>query len=250
MEPDWSPPPPSLALSPGTVHVWRVPLDRPEDECRRLWDTLSADEQERAARFHFAKHRDRFTVGRGLLRAVLGRYLGVRAGEVRFAYGKYGKPAVVAAAGDALECNVSHCEGAALFAVTRDRSVGIDLEQVRPREGLADLVAKVFSASEQAVFRGLPAGQQLEAFYRCWTRKEAFMKATGQGMSLAPERIDVTLAPGAPARLLGVRGEPVDIARWSLVDLTPWPGCAGALAIEGPVSDLRCWDGVYLLPEL
>jgi 4'-phosphopantetheinyl transferase len=168
---------------------------------------------------------------------------------VRFTYGKYGKPAVVATAGDTLECNVTHCEGAALIAVTRDRPVGIDLEQVRPRESLADLVANVFSADEQAVFRGLPAGQQLEAFYRCWTRKEAFMKATGQGMSLAPERIHVTLAPGEPARLLGGRGEPVDAPRWSLVDLTPWPGYAAALAIEGPVGDLRCWDGGELLPD-
>jgi 4'-phosphopantetheinyl transferase len=132
----------------------------------------------------------------------------------------------------------------ALFAVTPDRPVGVDVEQVRLPANLHGLVESVFSVNERAVFHGLPAGQQLEAFFRCWTRKEAFMKATGLGMALAPERIDVTLAPGAPPRLLGVRGESLDAGRWSLVDLTPWPGHAAALAIEGPVSSLQCWDAV------
>jgi 4'-phosphopantetheinyl transferase len=238
----WLLPPPSLTLAPGTVHVWRAPLDRPADECRRLGESLSTDERERAGRFRFDHHRARYVVCRGLLRALLARYLGVAAGEVRFSYGEHGKPALAAPAGSALEFNVTHAEGMALFAVTPDRALGVDLEQVRCPADLPALVQSVFSGNEQAVFHGLPASQRLEAFFRCWTRKEAYMKAIGQGMALPPELIDVTLSPGVPARLLAVRGEPLDGTRWLLVDLPPWPGYAAALAIEGPIGRLGCWD--------
>jgi 4'-phosphopantetheinyl transferase len=245
MASDWLPPATPLVLSPGTVHVWRASLDRPADEGSRLSGALSADEQERASRFHFEVHRTRFVVCRGLLRAILGRYLGIAASQVRFTYGKHGKPALLEAPpGNALEFNASHSEGRALFAVTRDRSVGVDLEQIRPPADLAALVESVFSANEQAVFHALAAEQQLEAFFRCWTRKEAFMKATGLGMALAPERIDVTLAPEAPPRLLGVMDESLDTTHWLLTDLTPWPGYAAALAIHGPIDHLQCWDDI------
>src|SRR5262249_34513654 len=168
MASDWLPPPLSLVLAPGTVHVWRAPLDRRPEECRRLSETLSEDERQKAARFHFEVHRTRFIVCRGLLRGLLMRYLGVAAGDLQFSYGQYGKPALTGVQPpSSLEFNVSHSEGMALFAVTPDRPVGVDVEQVRLPANLHGLVASVFSVNERTVFHGLSAGQ-LEAFFRCW----------------------------------------------------------------------------------
>ena len=216
-------------IATDEVHVWSADLDRiPEGLLR---EPLSADEQERGRRFHFERDRRRFVATRGLLRRLLGRYLGLDPCRLRFGYGPRGKPFL--AGEDELRFNVSHSGGLALLAFARGREVGVDVERERPVPEAEDIARRYFSPREEAELRRLREGEWTAAFFRCWTRKEAFIKATGDGLSRSLDAFDVTLAPGEPARLLRVEGEPEAARRFWIEDVSPAPGFAGALAVEG-----------------
>ena len=216
------------------VHVWSAPLDLDRESTARLRCLLSRDERDRAERYRSATDRDRFVVARGLLRCILGRYLGTPPERLRFCFGSHGKPSLAGKEGGAdLEFSVSHSSGLALYALARHRQVGIDVEQVRPIGDIEQLVERYFSLSEQAAFRALSRQQQLEGFYRCWTRKEAFVKAKGLGLTFPLDRFEVSVAPGEPAQVLKVSGDSSEGSRWELVDLQPAPGYIGAAAFEG-----------------
>ena len=225
------------SLADDDVHVWQAPLDRAGD-LPALFATLADDERARAARFHAERDREHFIAGRGLLRAILARYVGVPAAELSFAYGPHGKPMLSAGsnAGD-LRFNLAHSHGMALYALARGREVGVDLEYIAPRgeEGIAE---RFFSAAEVATLRRLPATERRDAFYACWTRKEAYIKARGDGLALDLSRFDVSLAPGEPAALL--RHDDEVPARWSLAALDVAPGYAAALCVEGPLPPPIC----------
>jgi 4'-phosphopantetheinyl transferase len=238
----WDAPPPTLSLGHDEVHVWRLTLDLPDDSLGRLWVTLAEDERGRASRFHFERHRKRFVAGRGQVRAVLACYLDREPAGLRFSYGLHGKPALAGAGGD-LQFNQSHSAGAALLAVTRGREVGVDLEQVRPREHFEALARRFFAPAEVAALAAVPAAQRELAFYQCWTRKEAFLKAGGEGLARPLDQFTVSLGPGEAARLLAVRGDPEEAPRWALRPLTPWPGFVACVALRGHGWGLRCWDG-------
>src|SRR5262249_19798979 len=157
-------------------------------------------ERQRAGRFHAESDRRRFAVCRGSLRTVLGRYLAVDAGQLAFRYGDRGKPALVEVTElDAIEFNVAHSHDLALLAIAEGRRVGLAIGQVRPMADVVSIVARYFSARERAAFQALPDDQRLEAFFRCWTRKEAYLKATGDGLSFPLDSLAVSLAPGEPA---------------------------------------------------
>lgn len=237
----WLPPPPGPALGPADVHVWRVPLAPPAAQVAALGQTLGEDERARAARFHFERDRTAYTVARGALRTLLGRYLGRDAAELAFGYRDKGKPYLAAPPGDALRFNVSHSGGLALLAFVRGREIGVDIEQRRPMLDLLGLAHTSFSPGEYAAFCALPPADQLHAFFSCWSRKEAFIKATGEGISQLAA-FDVSLAPSEPARLLRVDGEPPGRLRWSLQDLPAIPGYAAALVVEGHDLAIACWD--------
>jgi 4'-phosphopantetheinyl transferase len=202
---------------------------------------LSEDEGARAARFYFQKDREHFIVARGLLRSILGRYLDSEPSTLRFSYSNYGKPALVGAEEAALRFNLSHSGGLALLAVTRGREIGVDLERVRPDFVDDQIAERFFSPREVARLRALPPGVQLEAFFTCWTRKESYIKAHGEGLSLPLDGFDVTLTPGEPAALLSTRGDLREAALWSLRALHPWPGYVAALAVEGHDWQLKTW---------
>jgi 4'-phosphopantetheinyl transferase len=239
---EWLPAPPDVQLSPYEIHVWSASLDVGRPRLQSLLRTLSQDEIEKAGRFRFAKDRDRFVVGRGLLRAILGRYLNERPEQLQFCYGPYGKPALVAQLErGGIHFNVSHSQDQVLYAIAPDRRVGIDLEYVRRIPEAGDIVERYFSSHERSVFRALAPDVQLGAFFRGWTCKEAFIKATGHGFRLAPDRFDVAIAPGEPARLLNVSTDLAEVCRWSLYELLPAPGYIGALAAEGQDWHLRRW---------
>ena len=235
----WSPPPPSLALGDDEVHVWRAELDPATEVIERLQQTLAADERERADHFYFERDRRHFTVARGVLRALLGRYLGEEPNRLRFNYSPHGKPAL-ATDGD-LRFNLSHSHGLALYAFARGRELGIDLERHRPDVADEGIAERFFSRAEVEALQALPRELRPEGFFNCWTRKEAYIKARGEGLSLALDRFDVSLAPGEPAALLSLRGNLQEAARWSLRALAPGAGYAAALAVEGQGWELKCW---------
>jgi 4'-phosphopantetheinyl transferase len=253
-EAGWRPAPDRPVLAAGEVHLWRATLDQPADRRAALARALTPDEVARADRFVQARDRARFVVARGVLRAILGRYLGMAPAALRFHYpcacGRpdcdpvHRKPALVAASGGRhpLRFNLSHAQGLALYAVALEREVGVDLEAVSDEAATLAVAATIFGPAELAAWRALPPARQPAAFYAGWTRKEAYLKARGLGLALAPDQVEVSLAPDEPAALRRVAGDPAAAGRWSLVSLDAGPAYAAALAVEGPLGPLRCWD--------
>ena len=238
----WLPPPDDLAISRDEIHVWWAALDLPASRVQQLRQTLAPDELERAERFYSQQVRARFIVARGLLRAILSRYLGMEPGRLRFCYNAYGKPALATTTGNhPLRFNVSHACGLALYAIAYGRAIGIDLERIRADFTGEQIAEQFFSPRENATLRALPASQRREAFFTCWTRKEAYIKARGEGLSLPLDQFDVALAPGEPARLLQIRGKPHEPARWSFKELLPGAGYVATLVVEGGCGRLACW---------
>ena len=234
----WSEPPEALSLATGEVHVWRVELDQPEHLLEKFRETLEEHELDRANRFHFEKHRRHFTVSRGVLRRLLSQYLGTKPEGVRLSYGAYGKPALGGEHEDSRLCfNMSHSHEVALFAFAEDRELGVDVEHIRTDFASEEIARRFFSRREVETFNALPQHDQVAGFFKCWTRKEAFIKVIGLGLSQPLDQFDVTLEQ--PAALLWVSGD--DASRWSLYDLEVGGDYAGALAVEGQVSSIRCW---------
>jgi len=194
---------------------------------------LSADERARADRFRFARDRDRFLNCRIALREILARLEGIPAAEIRFEYGPKGKPAL-AGAKSPLEFSVSHREDVAVIAMTQGRRVGVDVERVGPVKDSETLARRFFSASEQESLRSVRPEDRDEAFFACWTRKEAFVKALGEGLSLPLDSFSVSLAPDAAPALLAWTGREDERSAWSLRSWRPAPGYLAAVAVEGP----------------
>jgi 4'-phosphopantetheinyl transferase len=246
--PLWSLPREAPVLGNYEVHVWRAALGQSSSQRDRLLCTLAEDEQAEAGRFYFQIDRERSIVARGVLREILGLYLNRAAQSVSFCRGPQGKPALDGESGiDAIHFNVSHSRGLALYAVTRRREVGIDLEFIREGLEAEQLAGRFFSQHEIATLRALPAGLRTHAFFLCWTRKEAYIKARGEGLSMPLDQFEVSLIPGEPAALLGTRPDSDEAARWSLRDLSVAPGYVSALAVEGHGWSLSCWQWPGLL---
>jgi 4'-phosphopantetheinyl transferase len=239
MRPDetsiWTEPPQSPSLETGAVHVWRISLDQPDETLERFRRTLEPEELDRASRFHFEKHRRHFVVARGFLRSVVARYLDTQPESLRFAYGAYGKPAL--ASEHVLRFNLSHSHEVALLAVALDAELGVDVEHIRADFASEDIARRFFSHAEVEAFNALPREEQVAAFFRCWTRKEAYIKAIGKGLSQALDEFDVTLTPGLEPALLQARDD--DASRWLLRDIDVGESYAGALAVERPVAEVR-----------
>jgi 4'-phosphopantetheinyl transferase len=235
----------------GEVHVWTASLEQPAETVARLRALLNDDERARADRFLFEKGRTQFTVGRGVLRLLVGRYLGVRPEEVRFAYNAYGKPMLGGVGPEAsLRFNLSHSGSLVLYALAQGREVGIDVETIRPDFAADNIAQRFFAPAEVAALRALPEAARTTGFFTCWTRKEAFIKARGKGLSIPLDAFEVSLAPGARAEVLVTHDDPDEAGRWTLHDLQPGPGYAGALAVagEGCRPRHRTWTGLGLEP--
>ncbi len=236
---NWPPPPTHIPIPNKSVDVWLAELEQSEKIRAQLWPLLNAEEQKRALRFHFDIHRHHFIVGRGLLRILLGNYLHIPPAEIAFAYGAYGKPFLPHTP---LQFNISHAHGVALLAITQGRTLGVDVEEIRPLADAA-LIAKMnFSAREVAQYTAVPDAQKPLAFYNCWTRKEAFIKAIGEGLTCPLDSFDVTLIPQEPAQLLQIRGSQTEAEKWRLQSLTPVDGYVGAIIATGQDWQLNCWQ--------
>jgi 4'-phosphopantetheinyl transferase len=219
------------------VHVWLASLDTEEGNLARL---LDSGERNRAASFHFEKDRGRFIRRRGILRILLDCYLGVGPENIRLSYGAKAKPALEENLyHDEINFSLSHSDGMALYAFTGNREIGIDIERIREMPDLEQIAARFFSQRENKALQALPQDARKEAFFNCWTRKEAFVKATGDGLAYPLDGFDVSLAPGEPARLLGIAGDVAAASKWSLIDLKPATGFAAALAVKGRAKDIQ-----------
>jgi 4'-phosphopantetheinyl transferase len=216
------------------AHVSRFDLDT-ELATDEQWESLlSSDERERALRFHFPLHRRRFSAARGFLRIVLGAYLETDPKTLCFRYSDKGKPALGGMqATSLLRFNLSHSENVVLLAVTLGREIGVDVECMRPDLELESIAHRFFSAAERESFDRIPLAQKCLAFFNCWTRKEAFIKAKGDGLSLPLDQFDVSLTPGAPAEILATRPDAGEKAYWSLCSLDAGPDYAAALVVQG-----------------
>jgi len=232
-----------LELAPGTIHVWSIRLDPPAAQAERLGRSLAADEWARANRFRFEKHRRQYVVGRGALRFLLGSYLGMPPEGIQFIYGPRGKPFLAPSLGAAdLQFNLSNSDELALVGFVHGPEIGVDVEYLRPMEDCEQIAERFFSESERRVLRGIPFPTKQEAFFNCWTRKEAYLKAVGEGLAAALDSFDVTLAPGDPPRMLTLEGDAERAARWSLHHLRPADDYIGAVAIEGGTWEMETFS--------
>jgi 4'-phosphopantetheinyl transferase len=240
----------SFELQRGEVHVWVADLDAPASALATYHRLLAADERERAERLRFEHLRLRFIVGRGILRQLLSRYVQIAPEQLVFRYGPYGKPELAAPAATArpaaqtLAFNLSHSHNVAVYAFALAPRIGVDVEQMRAVIERDQIVERFFSPRERQELAALPANRRDEAFFLCWTRKEAYLKALGGGITYPLDRFSVSLTPGEPAALLEAVAEEGGNSLWTLLPFTPAPQYQGAVAAEGRAWVLRCrrWD--------
>jgi 4'-phosphopantetheinyl transferase len=224
-----------LVLADAEAHVWRASLDVDGPALEGLAQTLSDDERGRAERFRFDRHRHRFVAGRGVLRAILARYLASPPSRIRFRYGPWGKPMLALDSGTPdLRFSVSHADGLVLVAIARGREIGVDVERIAPRRATAAMIEHCLTHREGAALRALPPDRQPAAFFRCWTRKEAVLKGRGEGLTLSPQSVEVSLDEDGPPALLAIAGDAAEASRWSLRDLASEVGYVAALAVKAP----------------
>src|SRR5688572_22804268 len=243
----WPLAPKDLILADNEVHVWRAQLELPLSQVQALSGILTDDELDRANRFSFEIDRQRFIAARGALRSILSRYITIDPSRLRFHYNQYGKPFLAPEfSSSLLNFNLSHSGSMALYAIARNMEIGVDVERLRSDFAYEEVAERFFSTNEAAGLRRIPTEKKLEAFYNCWTRKEAYIKAHGEGLSLPLDSFDVSFAPWKPALLLITKDEPLESSRWTILDLKPGLDYVGALAVKGTGCRLRYLDWSHL----
>ena len=229
----WSDPPDTLLLNKNTVHVWRVGLQQSSEVIGRCGALLTPDEQDRARRFHFDRDRRRYIVCRGALRFLLSRYLVDRSPDaLRFEYSQWGKPCLVPAG---VSFNVSHSGEWGLIAICREGELGVDIEQIKEMADMADMVESVFSLEEQHAWRAYEKASRPVAFFSGWTRKEAVVKAVGQGLSIPLKSFVVELTPQAAV-------PQISLPDWHPRSFVPHRQFMGAVVCSRPIEELLTFD--------
>lgn len=237
------------SLVRGDVEIVAAGLDVPPKTVHRLSLWLSEEERQRAGRFAFERDWRRFVVARGRLRELLGQRLDVRPETIQFTYGKRGKPAVEQPlCRSGLRFNVAHSADLAVYAFSYEHEVGVDVEAVRTFPDADDIAARFFSQREQEAYRALEFCHKQRGFFNCWTRKEAYIKALGDGLYHPLDGFDVTLAPGEPARILRVADTPGEQCGWRLESFVPAPGFIGAVAVEEGTVPVAAATAVSSVP--
>lgn len=239
----WSIGPVEPGVPSDFIHIWRVPLNPEGGTFDRLKRYLSPDELSRAARFRFDLHRIQFIVAHGILREILSRYLHISPVDFVFNTSEYGKPSLTEhCGGDLVTFNLSHSHELGLVGIASRRSIGVDIEYIR--DDLADeqVARRFFSAREVDKYLSLPSEERKQAFFACWTRKEAYIKAIGEGLSMPLDRFDVSLAPGEPAEILETRPDPAQALQWMLYALNPAPEYQAAVVVQGRFGRVCCWQ--------
>lgn len=250
MTPVWPAPPTCYFLSEKDVHIWQTPLDLPAARVQELTHKLSREERIKAERFHFDRDARRFIVARGILRLILGSYLHLEPGAVRLCYERNGKPRLAHACGNpTIHFNLSHSEGLALYAFRRGSEIGVDIERLRDIPEMEQIAEQMFSARDITRLRALPKNQNTQTFFQMWTRKEAYIKALGDGLSTSLDGFDVFPHPCESAALLGMRGDSTKAFPWVIRDLNAASGFASAFATEGPTPPPFCWRWLHCIEK-
>lgn len=239
----WQNPPINLVITINDVHLWQMDLDLPDGKVKELEKVLSADEKTRAERFYFEQHKNRFIVGRATLRTILGRYLKLAPQQIQFEYSSRGKPSLAKnCGGHELKFNLSHSQDLALYGFACDRAIGVDVEYIRSVTDVQQIARRFFSPTESALIMRLPDTEKIAAFFRGWTAKEAYLKATGDGLSGSLDKIEVSLLPNEPVRLVKIDGKAQIAAQWRLYSFVPVANYLAAIAVEGHEWVLSCWQ--------
>jgi len=230
------------------IHVWPVQLVAPDTVVERCFVLLSSDERARAERFVFEHHRCAYVLSRGILRALLGRYISLQPADIHFSYGSKGKPHLCEFASQ-IRFNCSRSDGMALYAMTRHCDVGIDIEKIRPLQGMEQIALNFFCPEETRELLSLTPAERQEAFFRCWSRKEAYIKAVGDGLSIPLDGFRVTLTPGCPVEFVHLGDDRALANEWALHDFTAIDDYAAAIAYHEAPRPIRAAP-VMTVPEV
>lgn len=236
-----------MVLPLGEVHLWLVSIAEKEAQLDDLRGILSSEELKRAERFHFEKDKKRYVVARGMLREILSQYCPFGPEEHQFRYNQYGKPYLIGS--DWLCFNISHSEDKVLYGLTQNREIGIDIEYVKPFENAHHIVERFFSDYEKDQFRSVPDHLKNRAFFSCWTRKEAYIKALGKGMSLPLDEFSVYFIPDKPACLLETKHDIREKDRWTIQEINVGEGYIAAVIVQGRNVRFRKQWGVDNLDD-
>jgi len=232
---------PGELISTNEVHVWRVFIDTTDFQSESLRGILSTDELTRAEQFRFERDQKRFIMARGILRKILSSYLGMKPHQLRFEYTSHGKPVLAAnSACNNLGFNLSHSGAIALYAVTRGSNIGIDLERIHDNLDVGLIAQRFFSPGEIRSLERIDDNKRTEVFFQYWTRKEAFIKAMGDGVSFPMELCDVSLFSERALSPITLLGDPIESRGWYGKDLFPGHGYAAAIAVEGSDWEFSC----------
>jgi 4'-phosphopantetheinyl transferase len=238
----WQTPPTDLSLPPDEVHIWRVNLETTPAVLQRCETVLSPSERARAQRYVFERDRRRWTVARATLRLLLSRYLQTETTLFEFDLNEFGKPSLATPYKETnIEFNLSHSAEIALYAFTRARLIGVDVEYMRADLDFDGVARHSFSLQERHTLRNLVDEEKRRAFFRGWTCKEAYAKALGKGFSQAFNQFSVSLLPSQPFALVEQNEDEQELARWSFLGLDVGAGYAGALVVEGHEWQAKCW---------
>ena len=240
----WAVPSSEISLFRDDVHLWLASSKQGSGCLQYMQSLLVGDEILRAKKFFFEEDRRRYIISRGFLRIILGRYLDIEPKELCFSYNSYNKPLLEGTfLGDYIRFNLSHSGDLILYAITLGREVGVDIEKISFNENADDIVDRFFSEEEKEDFRHLSHDLRQEAFFKCWTRKEAYIKARGKGMTIPLDGFSVSLLPDEEPALKYVKGNEDEVKRcWAIKDVIPGDGYVSAVATEGDGMNYRYWQ--------
>jgi 4'-phosphopantetheinyl transferase len=240
----WLPSPDKLSIASEEVHIWQADLNLPWPKIEQLQQTLSPDEQKRADRYQFDRDRQHFIASRGILRQILSNYVNSHPSKLEFTYSQKGKPSLVTnnypGEQEKLEFNLSHSHGRALYAIACHRNIGIDLEYIRPVE-VQNLAKRFFCPAEYHALIQLPKPQQETAFFHTWTCKEAYLKATGEGI-VGLEQVEVSIHCDRPAKIIKIAGNSQAASSWQLEKIAVNSGYMAALAMHPATDYFKYWQ--------
>lgn len=241
----WPPAHSEPSIGDRDVHVWFAKLDLSDSQLHSFYEILNETEAQKSERFHFERHRVRYIVSHGILRKILSLYLNIPPQALRFRSGVHGKPSLDLNQGnDVLHFNMARSGSFAIYAITRLNQVGVDIEKMRSNVDFDQIVRQYFSAEELESYRKLPAENHQVAFYHGWTRKEAYIKATGDGLHHRLDQFSVSINPKDTARLISIAGNPQAAHEWTLHGIDPAPGYVAALAVRGVIQQLDCREWI------